>query len=101
MAGVEAVKLILKFQMSSIYDSTNSYNVCEELVLFFQMCTQIGTKSSNTRKHIPEPQFSHFAKNLCELLVQNPPSRQRIGNELVCNEFHSISHAIGACNQIS
>ena len=30
--GVEAVKLILKFQMSSIYDSTNLYNVCEELV---------------------------------------------------------------------
>ena len=63
--------------------------------------TQIGTKSSNTRKHVLEPQFSHFAKNLCELLVLNPPSRRRIGNELVCNEFHSISHAIGACNQIS
>ena len=33
--GVEAVKLILKFQTSSVSDGKNSYNVCEELVQFF------------------------------------------------------------------
>ena len=31
--GVEAVKLILKFQTSSVSDGTNLYNVCEECVL--------------------------------------------------------------------
>ena len=42
--GVEAVKLILNFQTSSVSDGTNLYNVCGECVEL----TQIGTKSSNT-----------------------------------------------------
>ena len=46
--GVEAVKLILKFQTFSVSDGTNLYNVCGECVEL----TQIGTKSSNTRKHV-------------------------------------------------
>ena len=39
---------------------TNLYNVCGECVEL----TQIGTKSSNTRKHVLQPQISHFAKFL-------------------------------------
>ena len=60
--GVEAVKLILKFQTSSVSDGTNLYNVCGECVEL----TQIGTKSSNTRKRVLvlQPRILHFAKFL-------------------------------------
>ena len=57
--GVEAVKLILKFQTSSVSDGTNLY-ICGECVEL----TQIGTKSSNTRKHVLQPLILHFAKFL-------------------------------------
>ena len=43
-----------------VSDGTNLYNVCGECVEL----TQIGTKSSNTRKHVLQPHISHFAKFL-------------------------------------
>ena len=59
--GVEAVKLILKFQKSSVSDGTNLYKACEECVEL----TQIGILTHentffNHKFHISQSSYKNY-----------------------------------------